>query len=403
MTDRERFIQTFAHLHASEETLTEVLRMTRQEEKKSIFYATRRVATLALAAALLLGMGVTAFALGKSIHKRRQQEVREQYQVEENHVSGYMEFETPEETEAGVTLLAAYNAGEGVRVYVNVSPVSEEEVRTPFYQTPTGDGRLYYLSYIARVDGIENPQLAMPAVGSGWEYAPEDMVEEVDENGNHLRRPAEEAQRRRWREEAYDSETQTLTLSFSVSLERLMGAEKFTVQLVSYDNYVPEDEEARFVVSDEEAVHRDFGSVTVPVPAPEVVEFTIPKPICFTNPNDEGELRLLGGRITATGFGWIMQFDGMQSILGKSDAEDADERRAHYEHQVGWINFIDKCVEDAYLVLSDGTTQPFSGSTGYTWLDNERIMNSSGWAGTIDVHKVVAVCVAGQTIALPGE
>ena len=69
MTDREKIIRTFSHLHASEETLTEVLRMTEQEKrKKRTLGTTRRGLILALAAALLLALGVTAYAVGQSIH-----------------------------------------------------------------------------------------------------------------------------------------------------------------------------------------------------------------------------------------------------------------------------------------------------------------------------------------------
>ena len=406
MTERERFIRTFSHLHASEETLTEVLRMTKQEKRiKRTRWAARRAVTLLAAAILLLALGVTAYAVGQSIHARRQEELREEYRVEENHVNAYREYETPEEAQPGTTLLAAYNGGGGLQIYVNISPVSPEEVRSPFYQTPADQGQIYYLTYLAELEEApDHVQLAMPRVGRGWEYLPEDLEVVTDEaTGSSYTQITEEGNIRRYLAQAYDAETCTLTLQVNVSLNALPeGVESFTVHLRSYDNYASVDEESLLARTDETAVHRDYGSVTVPIPEPDVVEFTIPEPIRFVNPYDGCELQLLGGRFSATGFGWILHFDEMQSVLRKLDTEDADARRAHFERQVNWLNFMDECTADACLVFSDGSTLPFAGSAACRWLDDERILTQGGsWGGTIDVHDVVAVEVAGQRIELP--
>ena len=407
MTERDKFIRTFSHLHASDETLTEVLNMAKQENPRRHTAAfSRRAVTLALAAALLLALGVTAYAVSLSIHARRQEELREEYQVEANHVNAYREYETPEGVEPGVTLLAAYNGGGGVFVYVNISPVSPEEVRSPFYQTETEDGQIYYLTYLAELE--EDPsfiQMALPRVGRDWEYLPEELEVFTDEiSGGSWSIPTEEGNSRRYLAQAYDAETQTLTLQFNVNLDRLPeGAESFTVHLKSYDNCAPAGEEALLARMDETAVHRDYGSVTVPIPEPDIVEFSIPEPICFTNPYDNCEMQLLGGSFNAMGFGWVIHFDDMQNVLGKLDHSDETAFRAAFERQLSWLNFMDECTADACLVFSDGSELPFSGSSGFHWLDDERIRNSGGgWAGTIDVHDVVAVKVAGQTIEMPG-
>ena len=59
MTEKERFQRAFAPLHASPDTLTEVMKMTEQKTKKS---ALRRAVTLGLAAALVLALGSVAYA-----------------------------------------------------------------------------------------------------------------------------------------------------------------------------------------------------------------------------------------------------------------------------------------------------------------------------------------------------
>lgn len=59
MTEKERFQRAFSPLHASTDTLTEVMKMTEQRTKKSVF---RRAVALALAAALVLALGSAAYA-----------------------------------------------------------------------------------------------------------------------------------------------------------------------------------------------------------------------------------------------------------------------------------------------------------------------------------------------------
>ena len=51
MAEKERFQRAFAPLHASPDTMTEVMKMTEQKHGKR---ALRRAATLGLAAALVL-------------------------------------------------------------------------------------------------------------------------------------------------------------------------------------------------------------------------------------------------------------------------------------------------------------------------------------------------------------
>lgn len=59
MTEKERFQRAFAPLHASPDTMTEVMKMTERKMKRS---ALRRAATIGLAAALVLALGSVAYA-----------------------------------------------------------------------------------------------------------------------------------------------------------------------------------------------------------------------------------------------------------------------------------------------------------------------------------------------------
>lgn len=59
MTEKERFQRAFAPLHASPDTMTEVMKMTERKTKRP---ALRRAATIGLAAALMLALGSVAYA-----------------------------------------------------------------------------------------------------------------------------------------------------------------------------------------------------------------------------------------------------------------------------------------------------------------------------------------------------
>ena len=59
MTGKERFQRAFAPLHASPDTMTEVMKMTERKTKRP---ALRRAATIGLAAALVPALGSVAYA-----------------------------------------------------------------------------------------------------------------------------------------------------------------------------------------------------------------------------------------------------------------------------------------------------------------------------------------------------
>ena len=59
MTEKERFQRAFMSLHASPDTMTEVMKMTERKTKRP---ALRRAATIGLAAALVLALGSVAYA-----------------------------------------------------------------------------------------------------------------------------------------------------------------------------------------------------------------------------------------------------------------------------------------------------------------------------------------------------
>ncbi len=98
----------------------------------------KTVRVLLIAAVIAALMGATAYAIGYTIHQRRQQELRESLQIEENRVSGYTEFEEnnvsggepaseTEEAKPSVQLISTFQKGEFADVYFSISPITKEE------------------------------------------------------------------------------------------------------------------------------------------------------------------------------------------------------------------------------------------------------------------------------------
>ena len=90
--------------------------------------------TLLIAAVISLFFAVSAFAIGYGINLQRQQELREQLQIDENQVEEYTEYPLPEETgedvssegEMTVALLSSIGGVEYDTIYINVSPYEKD-------------------------------------------------------------------------------------------------------------------------------------------------------------------------------------------------------------------------------------------------------------------------------------
>ena len=169
----------------------------------------RRFVTIAAAAALLLALGVTAYAIS-SIHQRRQAELKESLSIEDNQVESYVEYDTgAEENRLGIMLLSAVADGEFQRVYVNVSPVSREDV-----SACAGTAKFAF-----SVDGGNTFSYAAP-------YMPQeerlklngsDLVTAYDpDTGGEIQYVDPAAVSELMLEHAYDQETQTLTLQCNI-------------------------------------------------------------------------------------------------------------------------------------------------------------------------------------------
>ena len=151
----------------------------------------KRIVSIALAATLLLALGAAAYAVS-SIHAARQQALKAQLQVEEHNVESYTEYETTRE-DSNLVILSAVNDGENQRIFINVSPVTEQEL-----SLFPGE-----LSFVWSIDGSELGGFAGPQLRPDRSLSGKEEI------------------RAAVMEDAWDAESETLTLLCYIPVEQL--------------------------------------------------------------------------------------------------------------------------------------------------------------------------------------
>lgn len=353
-------------------------------KRKRVGRPTRRLAALAAAAALLLALGVTAYAIS-SIHQRRQAELKESLSIEDNQVESYVEYDTgAEENRLGVTLLSAVADGEFQRVYVNVSPVSREDV-----SACAGTAKFAF-----SVDGGNTFSYAAP-------YMPQeerlklnesDLVTAYDpDTGGEIQYVDPAAVSELMLEQAYDQETQTLTLQCNI-LRSEMDCTK-PVELEVWGITMRPGDDGSVEVS----LDRNYGSVSFDPTGLEVRELMLDTPVVFEN-SETGECGTIEGLIVyPTGLTWLIAHPDAENVH-RSDW--TEEERAEYRPlQVSWLNSIEEALSGAKLNFTDGTSfaipvivrMPFEDgwAKGVTY-----------WKKTININAIESVEIMGQTVGI---
>lgn len=334
----------------------------------------KRIVTLALAAALILALGATAWALGMSIHRQRQEELREELRVDENHVEDYVEYPVPEDpaemSESGVTLLSTMNDGEFQNFWVvinGVTPEMIERMSAPILEdrdgTPLGENDHRYCWIWCSYDG------------ESWC----DVWPEGGHNTQSLR-------------DAYDAETGTLTMRTAIVLDRM-----------------PEQAELRFVVldiidygdahySDGELVW-ELGSVSVERTGQTLRTVWFPEPVSFEN-GEYGTGEFLGMEISASGVNWIIRHDGASEIYHPHEFSSEEERQNYLELEQSWITACEKVERTAVLHFADGSSMAVNPPLS-SELVGDMVKDKCIFSHTIDLSQVVSVTIGGETFEIP--
>jgi len=365
--------------------------------------ARRKLWRTLLAAAIIASLlGCTAYAVGVSIHAKRQEQLRQRYQVEENSVTSYAEYELPETPGPSITLLSSYNDGKIVHVYVDVSPVPEDEVRDMFMQDRSDDGVVHYLEYLSSVDGDETHTHAT-FFRQDWEYTSDDYVTVTKADGTTEEYLKPEAELERYFAQSYDAETQTLTLDCFFWLKDLPeGAMQAELHVFSQDVWARPDENNNLTLDERTALHRDFGTISVDIPQSDTRKVLFSEPLTFTNPADNCSAELIGVELSSGAITWLLTFDEeVLPYLGDLKEFEGDGSRAAFERQLSWVKQLDSLVADASLTLSDGRVIPVPGALGNSGNRESPFRLYGGWEGTIPVADVVSVQVSGRSFDLP--
>ena len=301
----------------------------------------KRIITLALAAALLLSLGVVAYAVS-SIHARRQQELHDSLQAE--NTESYVEYEVPGENANGVVLLSTINDGEFQKVYVNISPVTEEELKQ--YRD---------VEFFWSVDGVEGNGCCLPVIPDGTTLStPEEVLQAFYDS-------------------CYDAETQTFTVCCAVSdeyhLKELNGADA-----VLHVGLWQGDEEIK-----------EFGSVRVPRTEKETRYFAFDD-ASYTD--EKGHvLHIVGLELTPVSAVWKFSFADDEEIYA-----DRDQSRL-----VEWAAPQEYVTISAQIELENGERFSTGGSMTSCYADGT-VNNGCGWETAVDIHSVQRITLDGTVL-----
>ena len=304
---------------------------------------TKRLITLALVAALLLALGVTAYAVW-SIHISRQQDLKDDLKIEESNVNSYMEYDVTEQEKAGsiasLVLLSAINDGEEQRIYVDVCPVAKEDIaRFP------ADVRFAWSIVGTEIGGFAGPQLPVALSLSG-----EDAIREaVLEN-------------------AYDEGTQTLTLQCYVDVKFLekamadLGTESVPLQvhMIVGENDSHTFGPVSFAPTEEQKRTFDFGHAQ------------------YHDEELDKTIEIVGLELTPFSAVWKVSYEGAEFF----HTPEAD--LAAYEP---WSILEDKVCIETKLIFSDGSEFSTGGALTCPYEDGV-VKLHCGWGGAINIDDV---------------
>ena len=312
---------------------------------KRVSTARRFWRTALLAAVIAAFMGLTAYAVGLSIHQRRQQELRQDLNIEASGTDSYVEYPvTPQDSDIrpGVTILSAISDGQEQMVYVNVSPVSEEEVG----QFPGGD-----LNFAWYIDGTDFSGFAAPAL-------PSDLTLSGDAEIS-----------RAVKEYAWDAETRTLTLECWIWMEKLQeimetrGVDSVELGLAMYRGH--------------EEKLLDFGAAVF-TPTEEETRFFDFGPATYHDEELNLDIDMVGLELTPVSAVWKVSYP----CAAEYHRPEADQ-----EAYRDWSMLEDKVCMEAVLHFSDGSTFSTGGALTCPYKDGA-VHLYTGWGAAVNIRDV---------------
>ena len=331
-----------AYRPAPEDAIAFSERMVRMKKKRMI--------TSALAAALMLALGITAYAAW-SIHASRQRELREDLKIDENNVSSYVEYDVSEEPAGGLVLLSAVSDGQEQHIYVNISPVSEEEAAA-YMET---------VWFTCGIDGTGLGGNAVPALPEGQALSgSEEMSAAVLQH-------------------AYDKETQTLTLQCFLDVNsalqamQTLGSETLplSVHMFVDGNMARSFGPIPFALTEEQLRVFDFGHAV------------------YHDAELDKDIEIVGLDLTPFGLVWKVHYEG--------DAEVQGRKYDDWEAYKPWCDLEEKVCREAKIVFSDGSEFSAGGSLNSCY-ENGTVNLWYSWLRAIDIDDVQRIVIGDQVL-----
>ncbi len=310
--------------------------MNRNISKRS----TKRFVAILIAACLVMSLGIAAYAIS-SIHQQRQAEIRDYLKIEENNVGSYVEQPADENADGGISILSAFNDGEKNKVFLNISPVTKEQMQ----KFPNE------LSFFWSIEDSEYWGYAGPHISTNGSLSGEEEIREAVMNG------------------AYDAETQTLTLACYLDnkfLEKELEKEKAQITLSVNMNI------------GEQRI-RTFGPVVYTPVESELRVFEFDSITYYSDETDK-EIRLVALEITPFGAIWKTTYENAQKY----------SEELNYEMMDQWNTMQDIVCLETRLIFSDGEEFSIGGALSCPY-ENGTDNAYCSWGSAIDINAIESI------------
>lgn len=312
--------------------------------------------TLLIAAVIASILALSVFAVGYSIHQRRQSQLNADLGAAENNVASYMEYEAPTGDTPGLTLLSTIREDIFQRVYVNIAPVEQSLV----------EGYPNEESFFFSVDG-EHWGSASPVLKPGRSLSgPEEIRAAI-------------------LADAYDADTKTLTLECYIPadyLEAQGGSGELLVAAASVEEW--ETSGIEDYVNFARENDRLYGPVAVTLTEPESRRADFSNVTFAVNGE---EITLVGLELRPTGC----------SILYK--APSAERYHTSRQGESEYIALSSAIVGSAALNFSDGSSMELLSPMNSDY-ENGIARENCEWRKTIDIAAVEGLTILGETLPL---
>ncbi|MBQ7896294.1 MAG: hypothetical protein IJ364_07070 [Oscillospiraceae bacterium] len=299
--------------------------------------STKRFVTIIIAACLVLSLGIVSYA-SWSIQAARQQGLLDDLNIIESKAESYIEYSVNDEADSKLVLLSTVNDGQEQRVYVNISPVSEDEAAA-------------FPENVRFGWNIEGTEL--------WGHAGPVLPTEMSVSGDEIKTAV--------LEHAYDRETETMTLLCFVNTDaaKKLSEELGTSELPFVLNMSIGDETKSFgpvplVLTDEQRRDFDFG------------------PAIYHDKELDKEIEIVGLELTPFSAVWKVAYES---------AADFHKPNADWDAYQPWSILEEKVCIESEIIFTDGSS--FSTGGALTTPYSEGTVNlSCAWGKAIDINAV---------------